>query len=202
MDVDMETSPSYFDPQDLSIREQYRRYGKRHSPASISPLQDSSSSKLGESRRSNTALFLENIKEEVESLDYREGTPSRTYFAYKRRSPDSRVISDFDAGLYSSRRGESYSLTACKIEDDALSAEAAFSLFASLLDSARQGLISVPDLILHFEKSCRDVSESIRYGSSERHRIVEDRLMRQNAQLLLDEAASWSLLWYLYGKGN
>lgn len=26
--------------------------------------------------------------------------------------------------------------------------------------------------------------------------------MRQKAQLLLDEAASWSLLWYLYGKGN
>lgn len=41
-----------------------------------------------------------------------------------------------------------------------------------------------------------------RYGSSERHRIVEDRLMRQKAQLLLDEAASWSLLWYIYGKGG
>lgn len=26
--------------------------------------------------------------------------------------------------------------------------------------------------------------------------------MRQKAQLLLDEAASWSLLWYLFGKGN
>lgn len=26
--------------------------------------------------------------------------------------------------------------------------------------------------------------------------------MRQKAQLLLDEAATWSLLWYLYGKGN
>lgn len=33
-------------------------------------------------------------------------------------------------------------------------------------------------------------------------RMVEDRLMQQKAQLLLDEAASWSLLWYLYGKGN
>lgn len=41
-----------------------------------------------------------------------------------------------------------------------------------------------------------------RYGSSERYRIVEDRLMRQKAQLLLDEAASWSLLWYIYGKGG
>lgn len=26
--------------------------------------------------------------------------------------------------------------------------------------------------------------------------------MRQKAQFLLDEAATWSLLWYLYGKGN
>ena len=43
---------------------------------------------------------------------------------------------------------------------------------------------------------------SYRYGSNIRHRVVEDKLMRQKAQLLLDEAASWSLLWYLYGKGN
>ena len=79
----------------------------------------------------------------MESLDYREGTPSRTYSTYKRRSPDSRVISDFDAGLYSLRRGESYSLKACKIEDDVLdSGETTFSLFASLLDSARQGALS------------------------------------------------------------
>ncbi|PIN21264.1 hypothetical protein CDL12_06054 [Handroanthus impetiginosus] len=41
-----------------------------------------------------------------------------------------------------------------------------------------------------------------RYGASERYRIVENKLMRQKARLLLDEAASWSLLWYLYGKGN
>lgn len=41
-----------------------------------------------------------------------------------------------------------------------------------------------------------------RNGSNIRHRAVEDKLMRQKAQFLLDEAASWSLLWYLYGKGN
>ncbi|GMP40711.1 hypothetical protein CsSME_00011051 [Camellia sinensis var. sinensis] len=60
----------------------------------------------------------------------------------------------------------------------------------------------IPNMILQFERSCRNVSESIRYGSNERHRIVEDKLKRQKARLLLDEAASWSLLWYLYGKGN
>jgi nuclear pore complex protein Nup107 len=32
--------------------------------------------------------------------------------------------------------------------------------------------------------------------------MAEDKLLQQKAQLLLDEAASWSLLWYLYGKGN
>ncbi|KAI8027643.1 Nuclear pore complex protein NUP107 [Camellia lanceoleosa] len=36
----------------------------------------------------------------------------------------------------------------------------------------------IPDLILQFERSCRNVSESIKYGSNERHRIVEDKLMR------------------------
>ncbi|XP_070016411.1 nuclear pore complex protein NUP107-like isoform X1 [Nicotiana sylvestris] len=34
------------------------------------------------------------------------------------------------------------------------------------------------------------------------HRVMEDKLMRQKARILLDEAASWSLLWHLYGKGN
>ncbi|KAM4110697.1 hypothetical protein ACJW30_05G011300 [Castanea mollissima] len=58
----------------------------------------------------------------------------------------------------------------------------------------------IPDLILRFERSCRNVSESMRYGSNVHHRVVEDKLMRQKAQLLLDEAASWSLLWYLFGK--
>ncbi|XP_019241688.1 PREDICTED: nuclear pore complex protein NUP107-like, partial [Nicotiana attenuata] len=40
------------------------------------------------------------------------------------------------------------------------------------------------------------------YGSNEMHRVMEDKLMRQKARILLDEAASWSLLWHLYGKGN
>ncbi|KAJ0006915.1 hypothetical protein Pint_29212 [Pistacia integerrima] len=55
----------------------------------------------------------------------------------------------------------------------------------------------IQDLILRFERSCRNVSESIRYGSNIQLRVVEDKLMRQKAQLLLDEAASWSLLWVL-----
>ncbi|KAL5160669.1 Nuclear pore complex protein NUP107 [Glycine soja] len=52
----------------------------------------------------------------------------------------------------------------------------------------------IADLILRVENACRNVSESIRYGLNIRHRVVEDKLMRQKAQLLLDEAATWSLL--------
>lgn len=213
----METSPSYFDPEDLSIREKYRRYGKRQSGSSISPYQENSVSKYsgtrllfdGQSiqRQPNAALFLEDIKLEVESFeaDHSEGTPARAQSASKRRlSIDSHGISEVDAGIDSVRRVGSHSLKSCKHEDDLLAdaGETTFALFASLLDSALQGLLSIPDLILQFETSSRNVSESIRYGSTTWHRVVEDKLMRQKALLLLDEAASWSLLWHLYGKGN
>ncbi|KAM7254636.1 hypothetical protein ACFE04_004016 [Oxalis oulophora] len=144
------SSPSnggYFDPQDLSIRQQYRRYG-------------------------------------TSNHDH----------------------DNHDHPLHTHHRLPTHSLKPCKIEDDSFADTGAetttFSLFASLLDSSIQGLMPIPDLILRFEKSCRNVSESIRYGPNIRHRVVEDKLMRQKAQLLLDEAASWSLLWYLYGKAT
>ncbi|CAL5321767.1 unnamed protein product [Camellia sinensis] len=206
MEVDMETSPSYFDPEDLSTRERYRRYGKRHSTSS----HDNSVSKFsgtrilydGQSieRRPNAALFLEDIKQEVESFDadQLEGTPAKTQSGLWRKSlAGSRGVSEADVAADSIHRPGSYSLKSCKHEDDALSdgGDTTFTLFASLLDSALQGLMPIPDLILQFERSCRNVSESIRYGSNERHRIVDDKLMRQKARLLLDEAASWSLLW-------
>ncbi|CAL5381156.1 unnamed protein product [Camellia sinensis] len=166
MEVDRETSPSYFDPEDLSTRERYRRYGKRHSTSS----HDNSVSKFSGTRilydrqsierRPNAARFLEDVKQEVESFDsdQLEGTPARTQSALWRKSlAGSRGVSEVD----------SLCIT---------------------------GLMPIPDLILQFERSCCNVSESIRYGSNERHRIVEDKLMRQKARLLLDEAASWSLL--------
>ncbi|CAL5379474.1 unnamed protein product [Camellia sinensis] len=167
MEVDMETSPRYFDPEDLSTRERYRRYGKRHSTS----CHDNSVSKFsgtrilydGQSikRRPSAALLFEDIKQEVESFDSQqlEGTPAKTQFALWRKSlAGSRGVSEADAAV----------------------------------DSIR--LMPIPDMILQFERSCRNVSESIRYGSNERQRIVDDKLMRQKARLLLDEAASWSLL--------
>lgn len=214
----MDVSNSYFDPEDLTIREQFRRYGKRHSISSVSPHQDGPVSKFSESRLlydgnnihspTNAALILENIKQEVDSIEtyHFEGatTPARNQSAIKRRSSvDSRGgFSEADLGIDSGARFGSQSLKACKIEDETLtdSGETTFGLFASLFDSAIQGLMPIRDLILRFEKSCRDVSESIRYGPNIWHRVVEDKLMRQKAQFLLDEAATWSLLWYLYGK--
>lgn len=100
---------------------------------------------------SNTALFLEDIKQEVESLDYREGTPSRPHSAYRRRSPDSQTITDFRSGADLSHRAGSHSLKACKIEEDVQDAgESTFSLFASLLDSANEGAYVNPAEVLYF----------------------------------------------------
>ncbi|KAK1434256.1 hypothetical protein QVD17_11176 [Tagetes erecta] len=181
MDID-----TYFDPEDSSFRERYRRYGKRLSP---SPHQESYQSKF-----SNAALYLDNIKKEIDHSDQSQsqGSPSSS----KRRSPS---IEDTSA--------DRQFLKVFKHEQHAdadahADADTTFSLFASLFDSALQGLMSIPDLILRLEGACRNVSESINNSCSERHRIVEDKLMRQRARVLLDEAASWSLLWYLYGKGN
>lgn len=95
-------------------------------------------------RQPNAALFLEDIKLEVESFeaDHSEGTPARAQSASKRRlSIDSHGISEVDAGIDSVRRVGSHSLKSCKHEDDLLAdaGETTFALFASLLDSALQG---------------------------------------------------------------
>ncbi|KAK7275554.1 hypothetical protein RIF29_16673 [Crotalaria pallida] len=205
MDVEMDaTSPNFFDPHNLSTREKFRRYGKRHqSPGASS--QDNSASKLSETglfydgqsihSPTNAALFLENVKQEFE--DFEEKTP---YSSRRKLSADIHGVPGIDAGFDSVR----HSLKACKQEGDSLGdgAETIFALFASLLDSSLKELMPFPDLILRFEDACRNASESIRYGLHIRHRVVEDKLMRQKAQLLLEEAATWSLLWFLYGKGN
>ncbi|KAL6144439.1 hypothetical protein ACLB2K_055132 [Fragaria x ananassa] len=195
MDFDMDASPSYFDPENLSTREQFRRYGKR----SVSPYRDGSpSSRLLYDAQNNihsptnTALLLEDIKHEADT------TPAKARSFSKRRP--SFDVTEVEDGVEAGRS----SLKLCKHEEDVLAddGDTTFALFASLLDSALQGLMPFSDLILRLEESCRDVSESIMYGSNIRHRVVEDKLMRQKAQLLLDEAASWSLLWYLFGKGT
>ncbi|XP_057746155.1 nuclear pore complex protein NUP107 [Arachis stenosperma] len=208
MDDGMDTSPSIFDPQNLSTRQKFRRYGKRHSTSGASIHQDNSASKLSETgllydgqsihSPTNAALLLENIKQEVEGLDAEYYEEKIQPSSKRMLSSDIQGIPVVDAGFDSIR----HSLKACKQDGDSLGdgAETIFTLFGSLLDCAMQGLMPVSDLILRFENACRDVSESIRYGLNVKHRVVEDKLMRQKAQLLLDEAATWSLLWFVYGK--
>ncbi|KAJ0007606.1 hypothetical protein Pint_29229 [Pistacia integerrima] len=112
---------------------------------------------------------------------------------------------DTDVGLDSIHLG-SQPLKACKIENDALadSGETTFALFASLLDSALQGLMPIQDLILSLKDHAGMYLNRLALQVWVQHTVegCEDKLMKQKAQLLLDEAASWSLLWYLYGKGT
>ncbi|PNY05788.1 nuclear pore complex protein Nup107-like protein [Trifolium pratense] len=202
MDDEMAMDSPFFDPQDLTTRQKLRRYGKWHLNSGASVEQDYSASKLSESglfydgqnihSPTNPALILENIKQEVESLDTDYLEDKSLYSSRKRLSADIPGVPGMDDGFDSVR----YSLKACKQEGDSLGDDAdnIFNLFASLFDSSLTGMMPIPDLILRFENECRNVSESIRYGLNIRHRVVEDKLMRQKAQLLLDEAATWSLL--------
>ncbi|KAL6653596.1 hypothetical protein ACP70R_008520 [Stipagrostis hirtigluma subsp. patula] len=209
------TVPSYFDPESSGRREEYRRYRKRLSSSNASPLLGSSLSKSTEARlkydgssiqrRPNTGLLLEDIKQEAvdySNLDALEG--SRLFDSAKRRaSLDGGSASD--TAFSSGRQAAARTLRPVKLEEDmhvTQEGETTFTMFASLLDSAIQGSMPFPDVILQFERTCRNASESIRSAAAGKLRVVEDKLMKQKAQLLLDEAASWSLLWYLYGKGN
>ncbi|CAI0419242.1 unnamed protein product [Linum tenue] len=209
MDVEMETSPGY---EDLTIREKFRRYGKRHSISS--PSQDSTNSKFKDSRLlydgqnihspTNAVLLLEDIKQEADGLgsDHFDATPGKVQASGKRRMAID-GFSESDLIVDPELQTGTKLLKACKMEEESAdSGEPVFGLFASLLDSAIQGLMPIPDLILRFERSCRSVSEDIRSQSNRRHRVLEDKLMRQKVQLLLDEAGTWSLLWYLYGKST
>ncbi|XP_020254733.1 nuclear pore complex protein NUP107 isoform X2 [Asparagus officinalis] len=217
MEMDTDANLSFFDPEYSAYREPYRRYRKRQSTSSISPLLGNSVSRFSEARllidgnniqrRPNAALLLEEIKQEVENYDADglEGSAQKAFYSSKRRvSTDSHTVSELNAGFDSIRQVTSQSLKSCKHEDEVLvdGGENTFTLFASLLDSALQGLMSFPDLLLQFKNTCRNVSEAIRQSSTGRHRVVEDKFMQQKARLLRDEAASWSLLWYLFGKGN
>lgn len=117
--------------------------------SNISPHQENSASKFSESRLlydgqsihspTNAALLLENIKQEVESIDpyHLEGTPGRTPVS-KRRSPIDGTEVDVGAGSGLVH----HSIKLLKQEEDSLAddGDTTFALFASLLDSALQGV--------------------------------------------------------------
>ncbi|CAO2142575.1 unnamed protein product [Urochloa humidicola] len=207
--------PGYFDPESSGRREDYRRYRKRLSSSNVSPLLGSSLSKSSEARllydgdsiprRPNAGLLLEDIKQEAEDYSNFEGLDGSRMFSSAKRRESLDGGSASEAAYSSGRHTVRQTLKPVKMEDDMYvphEGETSFTMFASLLDSAIQGVMPFPDVILQFERTCRNVSESIRSAATGKLRVVEDKLMQQKAQLLLDEAASWSLLWYLYGKGN
>ncbi|KAG4990993.1 hypothetical protein JHK82_024471 [Glycine max] len=89
MVMDTSPTPSYFDPHNLSSRQQFRRY--RHSTSGASIQHDNLASKISEigmlydgqriHSPPNVALVLQNIKQEVKSLDVdylEEKTPYST----------------------------------------------------------------------------------------------------------------------------
>ncbi|ERN05569.1 nuclear pore complex protein NUP107 isoform X1 [Amborella trichopoda] len=202
MDLEMESVISDSDEQVRQSREQFRRYGKRQSSSSKNSAKSSESRPIFDGCNfqglPNAALFLEDIKQEVDNFDV-----DASYVSKRRTSLDGQRSYELDGTIESARQART-PLKHFKHEDEswADSGETTFSLFASLIDSALHGLIPFPDLILQFENKCREVSELIKDGATGRHRIVEDKLMKRKAQILLDEAATWSLLWYLFGKGN
>uniref|UniRef100_A0A0E0MHL3 Nuclear pore complex protein n=1 Tax=Oryza punctata TaxID=4537 RepID=A0A0E0MHL3_ORYPU len=174
MEVDPPPPPmaSYFDPESSGRREEYRRYRKRLSSSNTSPLLGTAVLKFSEAR-----LFCDG------NSIQRRPNAGLLLEDIKQEAAD---ISDFDSLDGSKLFGSA------KRRQSLDASDAGFS----------SGLMPFSDVILQFERTCRNASESIRSAGTGKLRMVEDRLMQQKAQLLLDEAASWSLLWYLYGKGN
>lgn len=206
-------TPGYLDLESSRLREEYRRYRKRLSSSNDSPLLGTSVSRFSEARvlrdgnsihrQPNAGLLLEEIKQEASDYSDIDGLDGSKLFGSAKRRTSLDGGSAPDTDFSSGRKAARSAFNPVKLEGDVpQEGETTFTIFASLLDSAIQGLIPFPDAILQFERACRNASESIRSATTGKLRMVDDKLMQQKAQLLLDEAASWSLLWYLYGKGN
>ncbi|MCO5580391.1 hypothetical protein L7F22_034257 [Adiantum nelumboides] len=194
---------------ELDDRETYRRFRKRRSSAGMtnvqgidegfeSPLQNLSA------RKAAAAVKEEYSPEGDKSFS---GTPD-----WLRKSTGGsdlpgtpiplKSLHD-DQEFFSCAKGAPLSLKDVKQEPEELSdsGESSFSRFASVLQAALRGFMPFPELILQFEACCKDLAEHVREEATERHRAIEDRLMRQKAQMLHDESATWALIWHLFGKG-
>lgn len=120
---------------------------RRHSTSGASSHHESSALKFSEPilfhdgtsihSPTNTALILENIKQEVESIDS-EGTPGKMLSVITMWSL---IHFEADVCVDAVHQLESQSLKTCKTEDDSLteSGETTIFDFASLLDSALKG---------------------------------------------------------------
>lgn len=80
------------------------------------------------------------------------------------------------------------------------SAEQSYGRFASMTNGALQDELSLPEFMEQCEATCHDLAQVVREEAADGHRVTEERLMRQTAQMLHAESGTWSLLWYLFGK--
>ena len=80
------------------------------------------------------------------------------------------------------------------------SAEESYGRFASMMNFALQEQLSLPVFMEQCEGTCYYLSQTVREEATERHRVTEERLMRQTAQMLQAESGTWSLIWHLFGK--
>ncbi|KAJ7559069.1 hypothetical protein O6H91_04G068600 [Diphasiastrum complanatum] len=218
---DIQHDGDYMDAED---RERFRRYRKRRPNISSFFVEDKKTSPTASVQREQRAAFiLQNTSPEREPSGDGFVTPRVGHVVSHRMSNigDTVGVYEHSAGLRTvpsleEGKGRAYPVKlehgpvvpttmyrSVKEEQEefADSSESSFDLFASNWDAVLQGFLSFSDLMRQYEATCRDLAESIREEAAEHHRITEDRLMRQKAQMLHAEAGSWALLWYLFGKG-
>eukprot|EP00250_Pteridium_aquilinum_P018743 c24191_g1_i1 orf=1363-4599(-) len=193
---------------DGGLRETYRRYRKRRSFAGLMHPQEGDDEGF-DSFEELYATRAEAVKEEFSPEEDRSSRGSPGWLAkspLEAEFPSSHIpiksLHD-DQEFLGSAKGALPLLKVVKQEPEEISdsGESSFSRFASVLQAALQGFMPFSDLILQFEACCKDLAEHVREEATERHRAIEDRLMRQKAQMLHDESATWALIWHLFGKG-
>ncbi|KAI5063312.1 hypothetical protein GOP47_0021859 [Adiantum capillus-veneris] len=190
-------------------RETYRRFRKRRSSAGMTNIQGTDEGFDSPLQNLLARKAADAVKEEYSPEGDKSflGTPG-----WLCKSPGGSDLPGTHIPLKSlhddqefspSAKGSALSLKVVKQEPEEVSdsGESSFSRFASVLQAALRGLMPFPELILQFEACCKDLAEHVREEATERHRAIEDLLMRQKAQMLHDESATWALIWHLFGKG-
>lgn len=197
-------------------RELYRRYRKRRSSSGFLFPQEAESSP--DPHEKIHAVRGDFVKEEFSPIDddYQRVQGSRESTRWSTKPPAGLGLPSSHILVKSLHEDQEYSphlpllpapmpsLKAVKQEQEEISdsGESSFSRFAFSLTSSLQGMMSFPELILRFEACCEELADLVREEATERHRAIEDRLMRQKAQMLQGESATWALIWHLFGKGS
>ncbi|CAI0419250.1 unnamed protein product [Linum tenue] len=184
-DVEMETSPGYFRPEDITIGEQFRRYGTNLKCNYSRLLYDGPS----------THSVTHDIKQEADSMDsdHSDATHGKMQASVKLRL----VIDGFsDSDLIADPELQTGTelLKACKMEDEYPdSQEAVFGLFASPLDCAIQGAEDPPEDLLVVQGLRMDTCHLLTKCASciKTLHDLDDAPTRQHAHQLPDAQSAW-----------